>query len=61
MFVAFLKEAQSYLFNFFSKLLEILLSLESSYFSITGGKIYCWKVFRLDNDNENVTGYGNHN
>ena len=30
-------------------------------FLITHGKFYSWKLFRLEDTNENVSGYGNHN
>ncbi len=30
-------------------------------FLITPGEFYSWKVYRLENINENVTSYGNHN
>ena len=59
--IKLLKEAQSYLFNFFFKLFEILVSHGSSYFPITHVKFHSWKVFRLENINENMSGYGNHN
>ncbi len=41
----------------FFKLLKILVSEESSYFShdITPGEFYSWKVYRLEDINENVT------
>ena len=56
-----LKEAQSYLFNLFFKLLEILLSQESSYFSHNPWHILQLKrVSCLEDINENVSGYGNH-
>ena len=50
------------IFQPFFKLLEILVSQESSYFSDNSWKISQLKtVFRLEETNENVSGYGNHN
>ena len=55
---------KSYRFIFFFKLLEILLLPDykkAHIFLITYVKFYSWKVFRLEDINENVAGYGNHN
>ena len=46
---------------FFFKLSEILVSEESSYYFITPGEFYNWKMYCLENINENMTSYGNHN
>ena len=45
----------------FVKVCEILVSKESLYFLITPGEFYSWKIYRLEDNNENVTSYGNHN
>ena len=50
--------APSYLFNFLSNLNADFASRGSSYFSHC--KFYSWKVFRLEDINENVSGHGNH-
>ena len=31
------------------------------FFLITHGKFHSWKVFRLEDTNENMSSYGNHN
>ena len=49
------------IFSIFFKLLEILVSQESSYFSHNHSKFHSWKEFHLKDINENVSGYGNHN
>ena len=51
------KRAQSDSFNFFFKLLEILVSQESSYFSEKHGTFHSSKVFHLKEINENMPGY----
>ena len=55
------KAAQSYLFNFFSNFWRICYHKKAHIFLITYGKFNSWKVFRLEDINENVSGYGNHN
>ena len=58
---ALFKVAQSDFSTFF-KLLEILIFDEKArIFLITHGKFPSWKVIRLEDINENVPGYGNHN
>ena len=42
-------------------LLEILVSQETSYLSKTHDKIHNWTIVRLEDINENVSGYGDHN
>ena len=54
------------IFSFFFKPLEILVSQDCSYFSHNPCQIidpppYTWKVFRLEDINKNVSGYGNQN
>ena len=48
-------------FQIFSKLLEILLSQESSYFSHNPWQILQLQCVPFGDINENVTGYGNLN
>ena len=43
------------------KLSDILVSEESSYFSHYPCQILQMKMYRLEDINENVTSYGNHN
>ena len=50
-----------YIFNFFFKLLKILVSQESSYFSHYLWQIMAEKMFHLENISENLLDYGNHN
>ncbi len=45
--------------DFFSKLSEILVS-EETYFLITLVEFHSWKMYCLEDINENVTSYGNH-
>ena len=45
----------------FFKCLEILVSQESWYIFHNPCQILHWKVFHLEDINENVPGYGNHN
>ena len=51
---------ESLICSTFFKLLEILVSKESSYFLITHVQCYRWKAFHLDDTDENVIGYGNY-
>ena len=48
-------------FQHFPQLLEILVSQESSYCFIILVKFHGWKVLRLEDVHEKVSGYGNHN
>ena len=51
----------SLIFQLFKKLLEILISQESLYFSHNPWQISQLKLLRLENINENVSGYGKQN
>ena len=53
--------AQSYFFNFFSNFWRFCYHKKAHIFLITHGKFYSWKVFHLEDINENMSGYGNHN
>ena len=55
-----LKESGPIASDFF-QLSEILVSEEISYFLISPGEFQSWKMYRLEDINENVTSYGNHN
>ena len=61
-FDIFLKEPGPIASDLF-KLSEILVSEESSYhiFLITPGEFDSWKIFCLEDINENMTCYGNQN
>ena len=50
------KEDQSYLFNF----QRFCYHEKAHIFLITHGEFNSWKVFCLNDINENVPGYGNH-
>ena len=56
-----IKGAQFYLFNFFSNFWRLWYQKKVNIFLITHGKFHSWKVFHLEDINENVPGYGNHN
>ena len=56
-----LKEAQSYFFNFFSNFSGFWYHKKAHIFLITHVKFYNWNMFCLEDTNENVPGYGNHN
>ena len=53
--------AQSYLFNFFKNFQRFWYHKQAHFFLKTHGKFNSWKVFRSEDINENVSGYGNHN
>ena len=55
------KGAQSDLFNFFPNFRRFWYHKKAHIFLITHVKFHGWKVFRLEEINENVPGYGNHN
>ena len=56
-----LKELSPIALDFF-KTAEILISEQSSFiFLITSGEFYSWKMFHLEDIDENVTSCGNHN
>ena len=57
-----IKGAQSCLFNFFfPKFWRFCYHEKAHIFLITHDKVYSWKVFRLEDINENVSSYGIHN
>ena len=45
----------------FLKLFPQLLEKKAHISPITHGKFYSWKAFRLEDVNEDLSGYGNHN
>ncbi len=47
--------------NFFSNLRSFWYQMKAHIFLIIPGKFYSWKIYRLEDINENVTSYGNHN
>ena len=53
------KGARPDCFRFFPYFPRFLLSGESSYFLYTTGEFYNWKVYHLEDINENVTSYDN--
>ena len=61
LFLDILKGAQSYLFNFFPTFGDFDITKKAHIFLITHVKFHGWKVLHLDNINEKVSGYGNHN
>ena len=59
--MSILKGAQSYLFNFLKNFWRFCYHKKAHIFLITHDKFYHWKLFCLEDINENVSGYGNHN
>ena len=57
----FLSCGQSYLFNFFSTFWRFWHQKDAHILLITLVKFYSWNMLRLEDINENVSGYGNHN
>ena len=55
------KGAQSDLFNFLPNFWRFWYHMKVYIFLIIHVKFHGWKVFRLEEINENVSGYGNHN
>ncbi len=55
-----LKETSLITSDFF-KLSEILVSEKAHIFLIAPGESYSWKMYCMEDINENVTSYGNHN
>ena len=55
-----LKEPRPIFSMFFSKFWRFWYK-KAHNFLMTYGKFYSWKAFRLEDINENVPGYGNHN
>ena len=54
------KGAQYYFFNFFQTFGDFDITRKLSViFVITCAKFYSWNMFRLEEINENMTGYGN--
>ncbi len=56
-----LKGARSDHFRFFSNFQRFWYQKKIHIFLITPGEFYSWKMYRLEDINENVTSYGNHN
>ena len=56
------QRSPSYFFNFFfSNFLRFWYYKKTHIFLITRVKFYSWNMFRLEDINENMPGYGNHN
>ncbi len=55
------KGAQSDCFRFFSNFQRFWYQKKGHIFLITLGKCYSWKMYCLEDINENVTSYGNYN
>ncbi len=56
-----LKGAQSDCLRFFSNLRRFWYQKKAHIFLITPGEFYSWKMYCVEDINENVTSYGNHN
>ncbi len=56
-----IKGARSDHFKFFSNFRRFWYQKKACIFLITPGEFYGWKMYRLEDINENVTSYGNHN
>ena len=56
-----LKEPSPIFSTFFFKFLVILVSQKAHIFLLTHVKCHSWKAFRLEDINEKVSGYCNHN
>ena len=50
-----------FIFHFFFKLWRFWYHKEAHIFVVTHVKFYSWNMFRLEDIDENVPGYGNHN
>ena len=57
----FLIKIPIFFFIFFKNLGRFWYHKKAHIFLKTHVKFYSWKVFRLEDINENVPGYGNHN
>ncbi len=56
-----LKEPDPIASDFFSNFQRFWYQKKAHIFLITPGESYSWKMYRLEDINENVTSYGNHN
>ncbi len=56
-----LKEARSDCFTFFSNFRRFWYQKKGHIFLITPGEFYALKMYRLEDINQNVISYGNHN
>ncbi len=56
-----LKGSRSNCFRFFSNFWRFCYQKKAHIFLITLGEFYSWKMYHLEDTNENVTSYGNHN
>ncbi len=56
-----IKGARSDHFRFFSNFWGFWYQKKACIFLITSGELYGWKMCCLEDINENVTSYGNHN
>ncbi len=56
-----IKGARSDCFRFFSHFWRFWYQKKAHIFLISPGEFYSWKMYRLEDINENVTSYGNHN
>ncbi len=56
-----IKGARSDCFRFFSNFRRFWYQKKAHIFLITSGEFYSWKMYRLEDINENVTSYGYHN
>ncbi len=60
-YVCYLKRARSDCFRFLSSFLRFWYKKKAHIFIINTGEISSWKMYRLEDINEDVTSYDNHN